>query len=176
MRSIRTTPLHLPAVSLLILGLVGGLLAFMAYPAFAQDGDPPAKPTGLEVSVVSGVGVNLSWNDPDDATITGYEILRRDRARPRTGRVRTIQSNTGSADTSYTDATVVADNVYVYRVKAINAHGKSVWSFYARADVPEDYEAPEPDPAPADLAPTQPHRRGGGRRRVPDLGRPGGGS
>ena len=151
MGSVRTAPLPLIIASLLLLGLAGGLLA---YPAYAQSNDPPAEPTGLSVSVASGVGVNLTWNDPADATITGYEILRRDRAVDRQGVFHTIESDTGSADTAYTDATVAAGGEYVYRVKAINPHGRSVWSSYARADVPDNYEPPQPEHSPADLAPT----------------------
>ena len=78
MGSVSIAPLPLIIVSLLLLGLAGGLLA---YPAYAQSNDPPAEPAGLGASVASGVGVNLTWNDPADATITGYEILHRDRGR-----------------------------------------------------------------------------------------------
>ena len=129
------------------------LLALLAYPAYAQSNDPPDEPTGLGASVASGVGVNLTWNDPADATITGYEVLRRHRGVDRQGVFHTIESDTGSADTAYTDATVAAGGSYVYRVKAINPHGSSVWSSYARADVPDEYEAPGSEPDPADLAP-----------------------
>ena len=154
MSLVRTAPLTLLVASLLALALVGGVLAFLVWPAHAQSNDPPDEPTGLAASVVSGVGVNLTWNDPADATITGYEILRRDRAVDRQGVFHTIESDTGSADTAYTDATVVAGGEYVYRVKAINGHGRSVWSSYARADVPDNYEPPAPEHSPADLAPT----------------------
>ena len=100
------------------------------------------------------MGVKLTWNDPADATITGYEILRRDLAVHDSGELETIESDTGSPDTAYTDATVEAGHDYRYRVKAINAHGKSVWSRNAPADVPDDYEAPGSEPDPADLAPS----------------------
>ena len=112
MRSMRTAPLPLLGVSLLLLGLAGGLLAFMVYPAYAQSGDPPDRPTGLNASVVSGVGVNLTWNNPADDTITGYEIRRRELGVDESGDLRTIEENTGSADTSYTDATVKAGSNY----------------------------------------------------------------
>ena len=36
----------------------------------------------------------------------------------------TITGDTGSADTTYTDATVEPDKQYVYRIKAINEHGE----------------------------------------------------
>ena len=105
----------------------------------------PDEPTGLAASVVSGVGVNLSWDGPADESVTGYEVLRRDLAVHGPGEFETIESDTGSAETAYTDATVEAGGSYVYRVRAINAHGASVRSGYARADVPGDYEPPEPE-------------------------------
>ena len=74
--------------------------------------------------------------------------------RPRFGELETIESDTGSPDTAYTDATVEAGHDYRYRIKAINAHGTSVWSRNAPADVPDDYEAPGSEPDPADLAPS----------------------
>ena len=132
------------------------LVALLVYPAYAQSNDPPAEPTGLGASVASGIGVNLTWNDPEDDTITGYEVLRRDRAVDRQGVFHTIESDTGSADTAYTDATVAAGGEYVYRVKAISAHGVSVQSGYANAEVGGDYEPPTPESDPADLAPGDP--------------------
>ena len=145
--SVRTAPLPLLVVSVLALVLVGSALAFLAWPAHAQSNDPPDEPTGLGASVVSGVGVNLTWNDPADQSITGYEILRRDLAVHDSGELEIIESNTGNSNTAYTDATVEAGHDYRYRIKAINPHGKSVWSRNAAADVPDDYEAPEPEPA-----------------------------
>ena len=103
---------------------------------------PPEEPSGLSVSVTDGVGAVLSWNDPADASISGYEILRRDRSVDGTGVFHTIESDTGSNAIGYTDATIAAGGSYVYRIKAINAHGSSVWSRHARADVPDDYAPP----------------------------------
>ena len=123
-------------------------------PGSEPASEPPAQPTGLQASVESGVGVKLTWNDPADATITGYEILRRDLAVHDSGELETIESDTGGSDTAYTDATVEAGHDYRYRIKAINAHGTSVWSRNAAADVPDEYEAPGSEPDPADLAPT----------------------
>ena len=42
---------------------------------------PPAKPTGLSAAAVSHDAVTLAWDDPQDDAITGYVILRRDRAK-----------------------------------------------------------------------------------------------
>ena len=42
--------------------------------------EPPAKPTGLSAAAVSHDAVTLTWDNPQDDAITGYVILRRDRA------------------------------------------------------------------------------------------------
>ena len=86
--------------------------------------DPPAMPTGLSATVVSHDAVTLAWDDPQDDSITGYVILRRDREIHPVGTFVTITGDTGSADTTYTDDTVEPDKQYVYRIKAINEHGK----------------------------------------------------
>ena len=104
--------------------------------------DPPAMPTGLSPSV-SHDAVTLTWDDPQDDSITGYVILRRDRAIHPTGTFVTITGDTGSADTTYTDETVEPDKEYVYRIKAINEHGQvSEMSDWRRIDTPS---IPVPD-------------------------------
>ncbi len=96
----------------------------------------PAKPTGLSTVSVSHDGVSLTWDDPQDDSITGYVILRRDRAIHPGGTFVTIAGDTGSADTSYTDDTVEPDKQYVYRIQAINNHGVSERSHWVRANTP----------------------------------------
>ena len=83
----------------------------------------PDKPTGLSAAV-SHDAVTLTWDAPRDDSITGYVILRRDRAIHPVGTFATIAGDTGSADTTYTDDTVEPDKEYVYRIKAINEHGE----------------------------------------------------
>ena len=46
--------------------------------AAAEPSGPPARPTGLS-STVSHDQVTLTWDDPNDDSITGYVILRRDK-------------------------------------------------------------------------------------------------
>ena len=104
--------------------------------------EPPAKPTGLS-AVVSHDTVTLTWDDPQDDTITGYVILRRDREIHPVGTFVTLTGDTGSADTTYTDETVEPDKQYVYRIEAINEHGKvSEISDWVRGFTPA---APVPD-------------------------------
>ena len=105
----------------------------------------PARPQGLSLVSVTHEAVELSWNDPGDATVTGYQILRRLRDKYEVGRFDIIVADTGSASTSYTDDDGSASTRYVYRVKAINAVGLSQQSTYLRANTPAT-------PAPA--APT----------------------
>ena len=124
---------------------------------------PPPKPTGLSAAAVSHDAVTLAWDDPQDDAITGYVILRRDREIHPLGTFVTIAGDTGSTDTTYTDDTVEPDKEYVYRIKAINEHGKvSEKSDWIRADTP------------GGARPRQAHgpvRRRLPRRRDPRLGR-----
>ena len=119
-----------------------------APPVGAQDGSVPAKPTGV-VATATHDSVALAWDDPGDTSITHYQIFRRDRDVHDAGEFVTIKENTGSATPSYTDDTVEPETRYVYRVKAVNAHGATHWSDYRRADTPAAPEpTPEPTPAP----------------------------
>ena len=112
--------------------------------------DPPAMPTGLSPSV-SHDAVTITWDDPQDDSITGYVILRRDRAIHAVGTFVTIAGDTGSADTAYTDDTVEPDREYVYRIKAINEHGEvSEMSDWVRGFTP----AAPPTDSPATGEPT----------------------
>ena len=132
--------------ALALCGIVLALSSTGTPPVGAQDGSLPAKPTGV-VATATHDSVALAWDDPDDASITHYQIFRRDRGVHDTGEFVTIEENTGSAAASYTDDTVEPETRYVYRVKAVNQHGASTWSDFVRADTPAA-------PDPADLAPS----------------------
>ena len=136
------------------IGLVLALAAFalLAWPASAQQPDlpsePPARPTGLTADVSHDL-VALTWDDPGDASITHYEVFRRDRDVHASGEFISITANTGSAETSYTDHTAQPLRRYRYRVKAVNQHGASQWSRFAGAETPEaPIEDHQRDPAP----------------------------
>ena len=110
--------------------------------------DPPPAPTNLAVSDNGNGTLTLTWDAPDDDSVTGYQILRR---RPNEGE-RTLLvyvADTGSTDTTWTDRDVTIGTQHVYRVKAINAAGLSPVSFYARAT-----PASPPENSPATGAPT----------------------
>ena len=61
----------LAALSALLLSLNGA-------PAQAQDGSVPAQPSGLSTEAFYNY-VDLTWDDPEDNSITHYQVLRRDR-------------------------------------------------------------------------------------------------
>ena len=130
-------------------------------PAAPVSPSAPAKPTGLAGSV-SHDSVALSWNDPEDDSITGYRVLRssRDGDEYEDGQGAAefvaVIDDTGSPAASYTDASVTARTRYVYRVKAINSAGLSQRSGYVNVETlaepatttvvvvpPEEPEEPE---------------------------------
>ena len=122
----------------------------------------PDSPTGLTASSVSHDSVTLSWDDPDDDSITGYRVLRRSRDGDAHGdgegaaEFVAVIDDTGSPAASYTDTSVTARTKYVYRAKAINPAGLSERSSYLNVETlaepvtttvvvvpPEEPEEPE---------------------------------
>ena len=95
----------------------------------------PDKPTGLEATVSNGQVV-LTWDDPEDDSITGYVILRRVRVNDTGGEFSELVADTGTAATTYTDGSVAASTTYTYRIKAINEHGVSERSRWYHVDTP----------------------------------------
>ena len=95
----------------------------------------PDKPTGLEATVSNGQVV-LTWDDPDDDSITGYVILRRLPGVDPEGQFDELVADTGTAATTYTDSSVEAETRYTYRIKAINEHGTSERSRWYHIDTP----------------------------------------
>ena len=121
-------------------------------PDEATAPEPPAKPRGLSATA-SHDRVVLTWDDPDDDTITGYVILRRLRYDDPSGHFDELVADTGTAATTYTDDTVKANTHYTYRIKAINGAGTSERSRWSHIDVPA---APVPD-KPTGLEATESH-------------------
>ena len=151
--------------------------------AVAEPSEPPAKPRGLEATATPD-SVTLTWDDPQDDSITGYVILRRIRVNDEGGEFSELVADTGTAATTYTDDTVAASTTYTYRIKAINEHGTSERSRWVHIDTPAP---PVPD-KPTGLSATathdqvvltwdDPRRRQHHRLRdpaAPSRGRPGG--
>ena len=132
-----------------------------AAPAPQRATAAPAKPRGL-TATASHDQVVLTWDDPQDASITGYVILRRVRENDVGGKFSVLVADTGSAATTYTDATVQANTTYTYRIKAINAHGVSPRSRWFHIDIPaapelEEEQSAEPPAKPTGLSATASH-------------------
>jgi len=83
---------------------------------------PPAAPTGLSATTLSGTRVRLTWTDASDDE-TGFLIERSTGGGP----FSTIQT-TAADVTSYEDSGLLAGTTYSYRVRATNANGESVHS------------------------------------------------
>ncbi len=107
-----------------------------------QATEPPAPPTGLSAEVVAHDSVTLTWDAPNDASVSGYVVLRLDFVQ---SDLATLAADTGTTATSYTDDTVEPDTLYFYYLMAINARGESELSHYAVAHTPAD-----PNPALAE--------------------------
>ena len=80
----------------------------------------PAKPSIVSFGVTH-FSVLLLWDDPDDDTITGYQILRGDAK----DSLAVLTDDTGDASTDYDDTTVEAATTYYYAIRARNANGLS---------------------------------------------------
>ena len=79
---------------------------------------PPAKPTGITYGATHNNAL-MFWTDPDDDSITGYQVLRG----PDAATLTVLTEDTGSTDASYSDDTVSAETTYVYAIRARNAAG-----------------------------------------------------
>ena len=101
---------------------------------------PPAAPTGLAASSIEHDSLTLTWDDPQDARITGYRVLRGNDA----GSLSAITADTGSVSTEYTDAKVAAETTYFYAVLALSPDG----------DGPQSGTISAATPAPRPAAPT----------------------
>ena len=130
---IRLFPILFAALA--VSALAVGLLTVPGWRAHAQEGSAPDKPKGLDATASHGQVV-LTWDDPQDDSITGYVILRRVRVNDQGGDFSVLVANTGSAATTYTDNTVAASTTYTYRIKAINEHGVSERTRWVHIDTP----------------------------------------
>ena len=114
---------------------------------------PPTAPTGLTASPVEHDSLTLTWNDPQDTNITGYRIQRGTDANS----LHTIEPNTGSPSTNYTDSTVAADTTYHYAVQALSQDGNGARSSTSVTTPAEPEETVQNDPptAPTGLTAAQ---------------------
>ena len=135
MGAARALQLTMLATALAVLAVAGALFALYVHPAYAQETSAPAQPTGLSATA-SHDQVVLTWDDPKDDSITGYVILRRNRANTAEGEFTELVGDTGAAATTYTDDSIVAETPYTYRIQAINAGGTSERSRWFHVETP----------------------------------------
>ena len=109
--------------------------------AGVEPAERPSTPTGLSGDTYHD-RVILSWDDPGDASIDGYMILRRQHDTHAQGQFSTLVEDTGTAETTYTDDTVTPEKRYTYRIKAINEHGESDRSRWFHTDTPAEPSNP----------------------------------
>ena len=148
-------------VLLAVIAALALAMAMLFSPVQAQEGSAPDKPRGLDATATHD-SVTLTWDDPQDDTITGYVILRRIPAVDPEGQFSELVSDTGTDATTYTDDTVSAETRYTYRIKAINEHGVSERSRWVHINVPaapepEEEQAAEPPDKPRGLEATATH-------------------
>ena len=91
--------------------------------------EPPASPSNLTTSVISGSEIRLFWND-NSSNESSFRVERRT-----TGSFQEIGATSAGA-TSYNDLTVASGQSYVYRVRATNDAGGSNYSNEAAATAP----------------------------------------
>ena len=102
-------------------------------PSYPVSAGPPGQPQSAS-ALGTREHASLSWDDPQDDSITGYRIERRDRDQG--GGFSPLVSDTGGADTGYSDDTVEPGGRYAYRVTALNDYGESDPSDPVEVDIP----------------------------------------
>ena len=130
---------HIVAAGLVV------VLALMSMPLGLRVVEAAAPGTPTNLSVVVKVGsVELDWDAPSGGTApTGYEVQRRTGWHSGSGSYVTRRT-TDDSTTNYTDSTGNASTVYFYRVRAINADGKSRWLNRGRIRTPANAVPPKP--------------------------------
>ena len=103
---------------------------------------PPAEPASLTTSEVAHDSLTLSWDNPNDANITGYRIQRGTDANS----LSTIEANTESTRTNYADSTVDPDTTYHYAVLALSQDGNGAPSTTSVTTPTEHQPQPQPEP------------------------------
>ena len=144
-RSLRLRAMpFVPVLRFLALALV---IVAAARPQVA-DAREVIRGEGVDIAIALDISVTFGWDDPGDPSITHYKALRRVGD---SGGFTTIEENTGSTDTSYTDTTASAETGYEYRVVAVNGGGDSPEPDSLTAET-----LPEPTPTIAEVIEPEP--------------------
>ncbi len=85
----------------------------------------PAKPANFAATAGDGQ-VTLNWDDPDDATITGYQYQQKTTGN--FGTNWTAMSGSGASTTSYTVGSLTNNTAYTFRIRAVSAAGNGAVS------------------------------------------------
>ena len=128
----------------------------------AVSAAPPPPPDNVGAVTQKSGAVELTWEAPQDATVTSYRIERsradenrgsqqRSDGHPRDNH--TLVEDTGSAETGYTDKSAEKGVEYEYRVSARNEAGTGEASEWVRAG-PEPVFGDGPPGAPGNLTVT----------------------
>ena len=121
--------------------------ALTSEPTDAVSAAPPPPPDNVRAVTQKSSAVKLTWDAPDDATVTGYRIDRRRAGEDRGDQQRsagshrdnhTLVEDTGSADTGYTDQSAEKGVEYEYRVSARNESGPGEGSDWVKAEPEEE--------------------------------------
>lgn len=113
--------------------------------------DSSSAPQNLQAMATYSSKIHLSWTMPANnsgSEITGYQIESSTDAGSTWS---TINTNTGSMATTYSDTGLNPSTTYTYRVSAINGMGTSRPSNTATASTPSDVTVPS---SPTELAAT----------------------
>ena len=100
--------------------------AFLAFLERASEGQTPSRPYGLE-ALVTADGVTLTWNA--SRRVTSYEVWCGDEL---------VETTAGR---SFTDSPLPSGSLCTYRVRAVNATGKSAFSDSVRVGWNESADA-----------------------------------
>lgn len=104
------------------------------------DTTPPAKPTGLAASVAAEQ-VTLSWDDPTDSSITGWQYRHRESSGSYPATWSDVPGS-GAATTAHTVRGLTTGTEYTFQVRAVDATGPGAASGEVTATPAVDTTAP----------------------------------